>query len=498
MEQTWGLNRKTIHSQTFFEAVSVATVLLTAFAVEASGGLPSQWAHLYYLPVVISALTTTWRRSLFIAVLASFAVSPAVDLIHTLAGRPIYFDDPAPWNLATSGWVLRPLAFLCISFVGGWLSQERDARNNERLRSESRANELLALNRIDRMILSGADEQQSILEISRFALELLDAKQAGIVTPDLHRKKEQNFRGFIRRADGDVVMSQSEHRIFGEGVSGWVMMHGGTAVTRDIEADPRYQLLADVARARGYRSCASAAIVLDGEILGALVVAMEDVHDFSPDELAAIERIADQASVAISNARQREALQNIGLETAMVLSNVIETRDAYTGDHCVRLVDHAEMTARSLQLNAKEIELIAALHDVGKISVPDSILKKPDKLTPDEYQQIKQHCYTGGQICKRVPFLRSVHDIVYHHHEFFDGRGYPDGIAGEAIPLGSRIVSVVDAYDAMTTDRPYRNALPQEAAIDILRKGAGTQWDPEIVNCFLAGLKGDFERLRAA
>jgi putative nucleotidyltransferase with HDIG domain len=501
MDRTWSLNKKAIRSQTFFEVASVATVLLTAIVVEVSGGLPSQWAHLYYLPVVVSSLTTSWKRSLFIAILASLAVSPAIDLIHTLTGQPLYFDDPAPWNLATSGWVLRPLAFLCISFVGGWLSQERDARNHERLRSESRANELLALNRIDRMILSGADEVQSILEISRFALELLDAKQAGIVTPDPHGKKEQNFRGFIRRTDGEVLMRQSEHRIFGEGVSGWVMMHGGTAVTRDIETDPRYQLLGDVARARGYRSCASAAIVLDGEILGALVVAMEDIYDFNSDELAAIERIADQASVAISNARQREALQNIGLETAMVLSNVIETRDAYTGDHCVRLVDYADMTARSLQLPAKEIELIklgAALHDVGKIIVPDAVLKKPDKLTPDEYQQIKQHCYIGGQICKRVPFLRSVHDIVYHHHEFFDGRGYPDGIAGDAIPLGSRIVSVVDAYDAMTTDRPYRNALPRATAIDILHEGAGTQWDPEIVNCFLAGLKGDFDHLHAA
>ena len=144
------------------------------------------------------------------------------------------------------------------------------------------------------------------------------------------------------------------------------------------------------------------------------------------------------------------------------------------------------------------IKLGAALHDVGKIVVPDSILMKPGKLTPEEYAKIKQHCYFGGQICKKVPFLRSVHDIVYHHHEFYDGRGYPDGIAGEAIPLGSRIVSVVDAFDAMTSDRPYRAARSRNEAFDVLQNGAGTQWDPEIVRCFLDGIKGDFERLKAA
>jgi putative nucleotidyltransferase with HDIG domain len=482
-------------------AASIAAVIGTGLVLEVSGGLPSQMAHLYYLPVVVSALTLTLNRSLAVAIIAALAVSPAIDLLHMLAGRPLYFADAAPWNLTSSGWVLRPLAFLCLGYVGNRLSAERGAHVGERLLSESRANELIALNRIDRMILSGAGEVQSILEIARFTLDLLGAKQAGIVTPDLNGQKQQTFRGFTRGSDGEVVLIESERRTLGEGVSGWVMTHGGTAYARDIRADPRYQMLADIARNRGYRSTAGAAIVLDGEVLGALVVSLEDIHDFTRDELAALERISDQSAVAISSARQREALQNMGLETAMVLSNVIETRDAYTGDHCIRLVDYSEMTAQMLKLPAKDIDLIklgAALHDVGKIIVPDSVLKKPGKLTPDEYQQIKQHCYIGGQICKKVPFLRSVHDIVYHHHEFYDGRGYPDGISGEAIPLGARIVAVADAYDAMTTDRPYRKAMSDGDAVDILTDGAGTQWDPEIVRCFLEGIESDFARLRAA
>jgi putative nucleotidyltransferase with HDIG domain len=501
MNRIWEVVRITARGQVLTLSAGIASVLGIAFLIEVSGGLPSQLAHLYYIPVVVSALLLTPNRSLCITILAALAVSPSIDFIHSLLHQPSFFSGSNPWDLGSSGWILRPLAFISINFVGSLVSEERVGRIQERSRSESRAHELLALNRIDRMILSGTSEAQCILEIARFTLELLNAKQAGLVTPQPSQRKLQTFSGFTRRSDGEVVPVESEHRTLGEGVSGWVMMHGGTATTRDVLADPRYQKLADIARSRGYRSTAAAAIVLDGEILGALVVSLEDVHDFTSDEIAAIERISDQAAVAIANARQREALQNMGLETAMVLSNVIETPDAYTGDHCLRLVEYSELTARMLQLPGREIDLIklgAALHDVGKIIVPDSILRKAGKLTPDEYAQIKQHCYAGGQICKKVPFLRSVQKIVYHHHEFFDGRGYPDGISGEDIPLGARIVSVADAYDAMTTDRPYRDALPQDEAMDILTRGAGSQWDPEIVRCFLHGIKSDFEHLRAA
>lgn len=489
------------HRQAILFMANILAICCVAITISLTGGFPSQLAHLYYLPVVVSAVMLRPRYSLVVAILAALLVSPAVDVLNALAGRPDFFSSAPPWDLSPSGWVLRPIAFLAISFVGSQLSHEHIAKLEEQLRSETREEELKALSRIDKMILSGASEYESMQEITRFVLELTDAKQVGIITPSLDGKREQNFRGYVRRHDGDVEPMDVEHRTFGEGVSGETMMHGRTTATRDVFADPRYVALADVAKASGWRSSAAAAIVLDGQVLGALVVAYEDVREFSPAELTALERIADQAAVAVSNARQREALQNIGLETAMVLSNVIETRDAYTGDHCRRLVEYAGLIAASLGLPSKEVDLIklgAALHDVGKIVVPDSILMKSTKLTPNEYAQIKQHCYVGGQICKKVPFLHSVQDIVYHHHEFFDGHGYPDGISGEHIPVGSRIVAVVDAFDAMTSDRPYRAAQSRDHAFEVLENGAGTQWDPEIVRCFLDGIIGDFERLKAA
>ena len=181
-------------------------------------------------------------------------------------------------------------------------------------------------------------------------------------------------------------------------------------------------------------------------------------------------------------------MRRLAFETALALTEAIESRDPYTGDHCRRLAEYGGIIAGKLALPPKEIEVIrlgAALHDMGKIVVPDSILKKPGKLTPEEYTIIKQHCYSGGQICKRVGFLMNAYPVVYHHHERWDGKGYPDGLGAERIPLGARIVAVVDAFDAMTSDRPYRNAMPLEEAVSILKDGSGKQWDPRVVRTLL-------------
>lgn len=355
----------------------------------------------------------------------------------------------------------------------------------------SRSNEeLVLLSRIDKMILAGNTEKESIREIARLVAAFTGAKTAGIVVPDAERKSVQASYGYTD--EGREHRLAEENIPLGEGVSGWALLHGRPAVSPNVFTDARYDRMADLARQAGYVSAAAAPIILDGEVLGALTVGYERERDFSPEELAALERIANQAAIAVSNSRQRESLQRLAHETAIALADAIESRDPYTGDHCTRLAEYAGLTAQALGLSAKEIETIrlgAALHDVGKIVVPDEILKKPDKLTPDEFAVIKQHCYSGDQICKRVSFLQAVYPIVYHHHERYDGRGYPDGIAADRVPLGARIVAVADAYDAMTSDRPYRKAMSREEAEAILRDGAGSQWDPQIVEAFLEAVR---------
>jgi HD-GYP domain-containing protein (c-di-GMP phosphodiesterase class II) len=462
------------------------SIALIAVWIEVSGGLPSQYAHLYYVPVIVSALTLPRWPSLGIALLAALAVSPAIDLIHLGLGRPQFFPNPAPWTLTPDGWIVRPLAFVAISAIGQLLGKARSATETATKVAESRSEELSVLGRIDRLILAGADEDQAIHEIARLVSELTSAKVAGIVTPIGSEKQKQEVRGFTRDGEASRFVDRTDLP-YGEGVSGWALQHGRTTTSQNALKDGRYDAIQEMTKGLNQRASAAAPIILDGVILGALRIGYEEERDFSTLELATLERLANQAAVAIMNTRQRQALRELALETATVLTDVIEARDPYTGQHSARLVVYSRLIAEALSLGSEEIRTLslgAAMHDVGKIAVPDSILLKPGKLTPEEYDKMKQHSTAGGAICSRVPFLQTVYPIVYHHHERFDGLGYPDGLAGESIPLGARIVAIADAYDAMTSDRVYRRALPSSRVEAILRNGAGTQWDPKLIQAF--------------
>jgi putative two-component system response regulator len=169
------------------------------------------------------------------------------------------------------------------------------------------------------------------------------------------------------------------------------------------------------------------------------------------------------------------------------LAAAVEAKDPYTEGHLRRLERYASQLSDSLGLSVHVMTVIrygALLHEIGKIGVPDAVLHKPEPLAPEEFEIIKQHPAFGERICRPLRLGAEVGPIVRGHHERWDGAGYPDGLAGEAIPLGARIVAIADAFDAMTTDRPYRKALDVGSALAELRRGAGTQWDPDLVECF--------------
>lgn len=479
-------------------AAMTAMVLGIATLIEFTGGLPSQLAHLYYIPVVASALLAPRRLSLGVALLASVAVSPLMDVAHRAWGLGAYYADPSPWNVTSSGWIVRPLAFVVINLLAGETVKQHAARLAESRQSAARGDELSILSHIDRMILNGASEHASIIQIARLVALLTGAQVAAVVLPDREGKRIQVFNGYVLDASesSDIV---SEIPL-GEGVSGTALQSGRSSTSRNVFCDSRYQRLADVARRAGYVSAAAAPITLDQEVIGALVVGYGEERDFTEDELVRLERLAGQAAIAIGHARQREGLEELARETALALASAIESRDAHTGHHCIRLAEYAGAVAQRLGLSDKEVQSIrlgAALHDIGKISVPDSILLKPGALTDDEYDVMKQHGRIGAEICRRISLGSGLDEIVAHHHEHYDGSGYPDGLAGEEIPLGARIVAVVDAFDAMTTDRPYRPAMSSEEAVAILHAGAGAQWDAGIIECFLATLDARDDRLAA-
>ena len=450
------------------------------------GDVPSAFTTAFFLPICFTAYRYPLSFSVLLAAIASVFSSPAMTAVGVSMNETVM---PVLWL----GWPAVYL-FLAVS-LNQWASiqeqrthlveSEREL-NEMSQHNQRRERELEALSGIHTAIMSGGDEQMIIEEVTRRVAETCDAKICTIMVP-VGTESQRPFLpfGFSEDAFRQVFPNGAP---YGEGVEGWTILHHKPTQAKNVFEDPRYDRLRDFAAHAGFVSAAAAPVELEDGVYGALLVGFPDEREQSAEDAARLERLAHQAEIAIRSVRQRESLSRFALETAMGLTEAIESRDPYTGGHCRRLADYSALMAKELAMPGREIEVVrlgAALHDMGKIVVPDSILKKPGALTPEEYAIVKQHCYSGGQICKRVGFLASAYPIVYHHHERWDGRGYPDGLAGERVPLGARIVAVMDAYDAMTTDRPYRQAVSHEEAQSILRDGGGSQWDPTIVTLFL-------------
>lgn len=187
----------------------------------------------------------------------------------------------------------------------------------------------------------------------------------------------------------------------------------------------------------------------------------------------------------------KEANQSL-VESIFAFAKTIEIKDHYTGEHVERTVQYATQIAHMLGHQPQMIEAVkqaAILHDLGKIGISDHILVKKGKLTDEEYTEIKKHPQIAADILRPIKFLHSVIPYILYHHERWDGRGYPAGLKGEAIPLGARIISVADVFQALTSNRPYRKAFSKDEALKIIKEGSGSQFDPKIVKVFLKVLK---------
>ena len=203
------------------------------------------------------------------------------------------------------------------------------------------------------------------------------------------------------------------------------------------------------------------------------------------DKERQLERYASDLRETFKAERARtEQLQSSYVATVRALTNAVEARDAYTGKHAERVAAFGLELTRQIDpelADDPQIEFGFLLHDVGKVAVPDGILHKPDHLLGEERALMRRHAAVGYEILQNVEFLREAAQIVRHHHERWDGQGYPDGLAGEEIPLAARIFSVVDALDAITTDRPYRPGVSFAQARREIAAKAGTQFDPDVV-----------------
>jgi putative two-component system response regulator len=205
---------------------------------------------------------------------------------------------------------------------------------------------------------------------------------------------------------------------------------------------------------------------------------------FDADDLT----LAVRAKLDRRRAVERFDTRAAHVQTVLMLANVVEARDGYTRGHVERVQRLGLELARTLAWPEESLAVLefgALLHDLGKILVPRAILNKPDRLLPDEWEQLKRHPQDGAQMLAGVHHLRAAIPYLLHHHERWDGKGYPNGLAGTAIPIEGRLLAVVDAYDAMTSDRAYRAALTREEATAEIARGAGRQFDPVLAEAFV-------------
>ncbi len=263
-----------------------------------------------------------------------------------------------------------------------------------------------------------------------------------------------------------------------------VLETGEPILSDNAMKDARFNSFQSVAL-HNIRSIMAAPIIFKGEVRGLIYVDNRiQTNVFKPYQLELLTAIAQQAAGAIENAR----LYKTRREIILVLANAIEAKDMYTRGHIERVCGYSMAIGRELGLpedDLHDLEIASFLHDAGKIGVPDAVLQKPGHLDDQERLEMEKHALLGEAMVLPIDIPQRVKTSIRHHQERFDGNGYPDKLSGDDIHIFARIIAVADTWDAMTSDRVYRQALPREVAIAELRKSAGSQLDPVVVEAFL-------------
>ena len=276
----------------------------------------------------------------------------------------------------------------------------------------------------------------------------------------------------------------------GESIAGRVVKNGKSYLINDLRKEKKYKYPYYVMQKK-LRSLVTVPLVQKDKIIGVLSIYNIKVGKYTPEDVKLLAMFASQAAIAIENAKLFEQAESGYLNTIRTLSNIIDAKDSQTFGHSERVMEHCMDIAQELKLADHEKDVLkyaGLLHDIGKIGIDVGILRKPSKLTKDEWKVMAMHPVVGSGIVEQIGFLDDLAPIILHHHERYDGKGYPSKLKKNNIPLAARILAVVDAYESMVSDRPYRKALSAKKIRQELLECAGTQFDPYIVKIFLKTL----------
>ncbi len=326
----------------------------------------------------------------------------------------------------------------------------------------------------------------TVLEmLMTLANQLIDTEASSILLMD--EEKGQLYFASATGTKKDEI--KKIYLAKGEGIAGWVAQHGQLLHIADVSKDERFSKKVDQTLGFNTRSVLAVPLKIEDKLIGvAEVVNKKTEREFTSEDIELLQTLSTTGALAIQKARLYQDLNELFISAVRAIADAIEAKDPYTRGHCERMRRFSLIIAEGLNLSEKEkkdLELSALLHDLGKIGVPDTILLKNDKPTPEEWEILKKHPVIGEEILKEIKQLKNVLPGVRHHHERYDGKGYPDRIAGENIPLMARILAVADSYDAMTSDRPYRKGLATDIAEQELIRLKGQQFDPQCIDAFL-------------
>jgi len=383
-------------------------------------------------------------------------------------------------------------------------AQVRRERKHGALQLERQLQRLGALREIDLAITSSLDLRVTLDVILDQVTSRLQVDAAGVLllNPRTQLLEHAAGRGFRGRA-----MMQSRMRV-GEGLAGRCALERRT-VHHPHLPDVYARLVRGTAMAaEGFVVYYSTPLVAKGLVLGVLEVFHRSQLETEPDWLGFLEALAGQAAIAIDNATLFDNLQRANLDLILAYdttlegwSRALDLRDKETEGHTQRVMDLTLDLARAMGLREEDLVHVrrgALLHDIGKMGIPDHILLKPGPLTDDEWVIMKKHPGYALDLLSPIAYLRPALDIPYAHHEKWDGTGYPRGLRGEQIPLAARIFAVIDVWDALRSDRPYRPAWSHDKALTHIREQAGKHFDPAVVAAFMKLLeqptRNQFER----
>ncbi len=436
------------HADTFFLTWSMLVIALVAVGVAADDGATSPLTYIFFLPMVFAAVFYPLRLFVFVG---------AFDVIAFVVVGDLY-GDPDPTRVAFIAASLAMAAILC-----AWQAQNHD-RQRDGLVRMSRSDPLTGcLNRRGLEERMGAELDRSLRDGDSLALVLLDLDNFKAVNDmNGHAAGDELLCWVVQGLQRAVRPQDSIGRLGGDEFA--ILAPGATESGAEHIATRARKLLSERVAVSTGAACFPA-------------------HGFDLDEL---QRHADRQLYANKHGdAEHFAAGRRELTWAATLARAVDARMATPVEHSTIVARYAAGTAQRLGWSGPDLahlRIAAMLHDIGKVVLPDRILQKPESLSPVEFEEVKRHPETGAELINRVEGLGQIAEWVRHSHEHFDGSGYPSGLAGERIPLASRILLVADAFDAITSDRPYRSAQSPEEALNELRRHAGRQFDPRCVD----------------